>query len=465
MSSDSPSSSSTPSNPLQRAHALSLQASTLVRPSLVPLATLNQALASYREAVELFEKARQEAETRGSDEVNTLKMLVIQHRKLLKDVERRMSNAQKDQTSTSGVPLSRPSMEGATRPAQRRLVSESAASSAATATAAGVPSGFGLSGIPPTGIVNRRSIPPFSLRPTPNPSAPTGEPSLSPLYSSSSTSSSTEESFIHFGSPPETLDPFSRFWGMLENMLEEVSGPVMFATAPVDAPAPTATDARSAGKKDDKLSREKTITRKGKQKETEESFYVVKNRRDETINLESTDEEEEEDFVERTGSSTNSAPTKTAEELLLENASLKTSLDALALHAESVDNTNKTLKKQLEEREKGLKVIMENLKKEAGRVKSVVGQSQLLSNSSITRLPGLGMVGSTGGVGGTAKDDMTSKKRIKELEDEVRMLKGENEKQKEQIGRYKERFEKIKQNAKAKKEAKLAATAQSDENK
>nr|XP_019048530.1 hypothetical protein I302_02302 [Kwoniella bestiolae CBS 10118]OCF27460.1 hypothetical protein I302_02302 [Kwoniella bestiolae CBS 10118] len=462
MSTNSPSSSSpTPSsfNPLQRAHTLSLQASTLLRPALVPISSLKAALVSYQEAIQLYERAQQDAADKGSDEVNTLKMLVIQHRKLLKDVERRISIAQKDQFAAISVPPTRQSIDSTARPAQRRLVSESAAS---RSEGISVPSTFGLTGIPPSGIVNRTSIPPFSLRPAPNPPPP-GEPSLSPLYSSSSTSSSTEESFIHFGSPPETLDPFSRFWGMLENMIEEVSGPVMFATAPVDAPPPTS-DPTSTTKKEDKLSREKTITKKdkgkekGKEKEKaepEDSFYVVKNRRDRVGmgNTESTDEEDVGD-----------APTKTAEELLLENASLKTSLDALALHAESVDNTNKTLKKQLEEREKGLKVLMEGLKREAGRVKSVVGQSQLLSGSSInsSRIPALGLVGSTGGVSG--KEDSSSKKRIKELEDELRSLRSENEKQKEQIGRYKERFEKIKQNAKAKKEAKLAATVQSDGN-
>ncbi|WWC85623.1 uncharacterized protein L201_000488 [Kwoniella dendrophila CBS 6074] len=465
---------SIPSNPLQRAHALSLEASTVLRPPSVPIIILTQALKQYQEAIELYEKAQKDAESRGSDEANTLKMLVIQHKKLLKDVERRILNAQKDQSSSParivGVSDS--------RPIQRRLVSESAATQIATRPTdamrgMNIPSNLGFTGIQPSGLANRlsppRSIPPFALRPpttitTPQAGVQLAEPSLSPLYSSSSTSSSTEESFIHFGSPPETLDPFSRFWGMLENMIEEVSGPVMFATAPVNRPPATSanknTDIKS-NKKEDKLHREKTITTKdkGKNKEenSEDSFYVVRKGKGKEKEIESTDDEEDQKGRPNTGTG---GPTKTAEELLLENESLKISLDGLAIHAESLDTSNKLLKKQLEEREKGLKVIMESLKKEAGRVKAgqEIWKSQLLANSlahsttnTISNRQG-------------PSDDSISKKRIKELEDELRSMKAENEKQKETITRYKERFEKIKLNAKAKKEAKLAAAVQSDGN-
>nr|XP_019014340.1 uncharacterized protein I206_00422 [Kwoniella pini CBS 10737]OCF53121.1 hypothetical protein I206_00422 [Kwoniella pini CBS 10737] len=467
-------STSSPSNPLQRAHALSLQASTILRPSLVPIKELNQALIFYQEAINLYEKAQHEAEEKENDEANTLKMLVMQHRKLLREVERRITNAQKDH---SDVP--NPTRVVENRPLQRRLVSESAASSR------NAPGTYTAAGIQPSGLVNRlsppHSIPPFAFRPNTvpvnNPN-PTSEPSLSPLYSSSSTSSSTEESFIHFGSPPETLDPFSRFWGMVENMIEEVSGPVMFATAPVDL-------LHSDPKKnsDAQLSRERLSTKvKDKKKETtgEDSFYVVKNRnKGKGKEIESTDEEEE--IVPKPSASA-SGPSKTAEELSLENASLKTSLDALAIHAESVDQTNKALNMKLEEREKGLKIIMEGLKKEAGRVKAgqEVWKSQILANSLMSSTnPGRIPSGSSGkddackaivishdnilGLADLNYIEYAAKKRIKELEDEVKSLKGENQKQKEQIGRYKERFEKIKMNAKAKKEAKLAA-GQSDGN-
>ena len=54
--------------------------------------------------------------------------------------------------------------------------------------------------------------------------------------------SSSDESFLNLGAIPDTLDPFSRFWGMLENMLDDISNPVAFASAPLgihaDGPGP-----------------------------------------------------------------------------------------------------------------------------------------------------------------------------------------------------------------------------------
>lgn len=37
------------------------------------------------------------------------------------------------------------------------------------------------------------------------------------------------------GEVPDSSDPFSRFWGMLENMLEEISFPKALTAAPVSA--------------------------------------------------------------------------------------------------------------------------------------------------------------------------------------------------------------------------------------
>lgn len=102
-----------------------------------------------------------------------------------------------------------------------------------------------------------RGIPPFALRPPTHPTSPPQTNSSLPstsyrqpqhssstsesvfsttLHSSSSSSDATEigESYVHFGGNPDTTDPFSRFWGMLENMLDEVSNPVKFASAPLD---------------------------------------------------------------------------------------------------------------------------------------------------------------------------------------------------------------------------------------
>ncbi|WRT63468.1 uncharacterized protein IL334_000373 [Kwoniella shivajii] len=474
--------SSSPSKPLQRAHTLSSQASTLLRPSSVPTSTLHQALTLYSEAVQLYETAQRDMEGKGSvgEEANTLKMLVTQHRKLLRDVERRIATTQKELV-TGGSPARSPQAQNVNegRPIQRRSVTE--VPLVGIREGMNMPGGFGIS--PSSGFSNRlsppRTIPPFAFRPSSiaHPANPmlSGQPSveppsLSPLYSSSSTSSSTfsstEESFIHFGSPPDSLDPFSRFWGMLENMIEEVSGPVMFATAPVNQP--TVDIPTEAKVKGDRASQEHLKTKgkgkgKGKADDDEESFYVVKKGKGKGKETNSQSSESEDELK---GRQSNTGPSKTAEELSFENESLKTSLDSLASHAQSLEMSNRNLQMQLEEREKGLKVIMEGLKREAGRVKAgqEVWKSQILAGSLIAPGPGPGSIPAsttrivpTSTISGSipSKDD-SSKKRIKELEDEVRQLKNDNEKQKSQIDRYKERFEKIKSNAKAKKEAKLA---------
>jgi len=83
--------------------------------------------------------------------------------------------------------------------------------------------------------------PPFAIRPTtaipahavpPRPIEASTTHTLSPLYSSSSSSDAPEDSFLHL----DTLDPFSRFWGALETMLDGISNPVAFASAPLDLP-------------------------------------------------------------------------------------------------------------------------------------------------------------------------------------------------------------------------------------
>lgn len=88
------------------------------------------------------------------------------------------------------------------------------------------------------------------------------DPILSPLHSSSS-SSGTEigESYINFGAIPDTTDPFSRFWGMLDNMLDDISNPVAFASAPIEAAPLSAQEVLDTAKR-----KERTKSRKSKGK-------------------------------------------------------------------------------------------------------------------------------------------------------------------------------------------------------
>ncbi|KAK8845310.1 hypothetical protein IAR55_006023 [Kwoniella newhampshirensis] len=509
--------SSTPGlnlNPLQRAHSLSAQASTLLQPLHPASSALQDALSAYKEAADLFEAQLQVQGDEGTKA--TLRMLVVQHKKYARDLERRIAMASKNSDSPGNGSGSRsgamPRQLGAI--SSRRVVTEGASamlSSAATTSQrrtsdgpnAGVGLALGAMGPSPwqqnPGIASRlsppRGIPPFSLRPPPplttqsqpvistlsssaltSPREPPFDP-LSPLHSSSSSSEATtttgqgapEESYIHFGAVPETLDPFSRFWGMLDNMLEDISNPVVFASAPLDVEVPTTIGA--GGKV--RMKKDKS---KGKKKEKEkdrdrervsspsESFYVVRKGKEALGSGESDDEYN--DPPSKSGPSA-----KTPEELALENASLRTSLDSLASYAQTLDQNNRQLKERLEERERQVMSTINGVRREAGRVKrdQDVWRSQILQGSMLgsTLGPGLGSVSGKGGpgsapvgtaaTGGKEGDGTALKKRIKELEDQVRDLKTENEKHKNHIERYRSRFDKIKSNARAKKQAKMIA--------
>lgn len=193
-------------------------------------------------------------------------------------------------------------------------------------------------------------------------------------------SSSSDESYLNLGAIPDTLDPFSRFWGMLENMLDDISNPVAFASAPLgidanvpgprDGPSALLADRRDVRAKDRSSKREKGKLRppecaKLRPETTRdpspaESFYLVHNSK---------------------GSNRSSSPGvdskaptingKTPEELALENDNLRKSLDEIASHAEKLERANKALLEQHDEREKAMKSIVIGVRREVSRAWAV----------------------------------------------------------------------------------------------
>lgn len=104
--------SSSVNNPLQRAHALSAQASSLLDSDQPSPQAMNQALQAYREASSLFEASADDLDVDESTKM-TLKLLTTQHRKLARDLERRISIAGKGKMATpvntrlAGIPPNR----------------------------------------------------------------------------------------------------------------------------------------------------------------------------------------------------------------------------------------------------------------------------------------------------------------------------------------------------------------------
>lgn len=115
---------------------------------------------------------------------------------------------------------------------------------------------------------------------------------------------------------------------------------------------------------------------------------------------------------------------------MLENESLRASLDALAVHAHSVEVANRTLKEHVEERDNQVRSVVSGVRREAQKARhdTEVMRSQLLAS---TMAPVGGTAGAThaGMYTSTMRgtDRAALRKRILDLEEEARHLRGENE--------------------------------------
>lgn len=180
---------------------------------------------------------------------------------------------------------------------------------------------------------------------------------------------------------------------MLDNMLEDISNPIAFASAPLDT--------LSSAAPQPKKPQEKGNSKSGKEKKRKEespsptdSFYLVHPKG------KMTPEGSEDGDKPRGNPCVNTdvqvrhtvltyqcrAPlAKTPEELALENTSLRHSLDTLASHTQSLEQTNRLLKIQLEERDKKFLAAMAGVKKEAARAKQgqELWRSQVMAGSII----------------------------------------------------------------------------------
>lgn len=321
-------------------------------------------------------------------------MLTTQHRKLARDVERRISSANiaalGRRASTSNTsPRASPTMESPESPfadavpttpsrestpvPARPALSPRYATSPAVGLAAGRGGPLGGPGLGMLSVMSlltiaihatsTRSVPPFSMRPVAGndggkgmspprpPFAIPGSP-RSPMYSSSSSSEPPDESYLLPGAVPDSDDPFSRFWGMLENMLEEISFPKALTTMPI-VEQPVAGPSRPQRLKVSPSTKEqRRQSGKPRSPSPSESFYVVPRDRH-------TGEQPQAIPARKT-----SPAGKTPEELALENESLRASLDALAVHAHSLEVANKALTERAAEHDKVVKSVVHGVRRE-----------------------------------------------------------------------------------------------------
>ncbi|GAB1517155.1 hypothetical protein RhiTH_000199 [Rhizoctonia solani] len=298
--------------------------------------------------------------------------------------------------------------------------------------------------------------------------------------STSSVEHTIEDSYMMLGGRPgEHNEAFDQFWKNLEGMLENLSQPAAFATAPLAGTSPVSRDKDAVGDDDDEGDESDASSN--------DSFCIIDGKDD--------------PFAPQTpksasfGSSANSSPSaskrykKTSvpdpskarsayppppriQQLETENAALKSELERAVMRANTAERTLR----QRAGQELALRESILSVRREAQRAMSATtaalrtpsfagpppSRAQTFIASQNLTAPVSPAVPAPAVVPApvppvpvpAVKLPDVSSPRIAELEEEVRQLKVENEKLKAQTTKYRERWEKIKESAKRKRAAK-----------
>lgn len=264
---------------------------------------------------------------------------------------------------------------------------------------------------------------------------------------SSSSEKTIEESYMMLKGNNESTDddeadPFNKFWDIVEGLVQKISNPVAFATVPLNGAYSRATLDQNIVQPTLPIhynTVDENIVDDSKVEELNaammESFYIIP--KDQRPNSRTVMP------PQTSSSSTPSTPipsddknsTKTLEEYSIENKQLKAIIDKLSkrmLSYEKAAEENNMLKSSILQ-------FKNDVQKQAKRikVKQTSPESSTVGNAHL-------------------------QKRIKELEEENLVLKSEKDKQHEQIAKYKDRWEKLKESAKKKRVNKQVEASQID---
>ncbi|KAJ7684968.1 hypothetical protein DFH06DRAFT_1313341 [Mycena polygramma] len=319
-----------------------------------------------------------------------------------------------------------------------------------------------------------------AMRPNshPYPSFPRSAPSPPPNRPMTDSQGTVDESFMLLGGQrSDPGDAFNQFWNIMQGMLDNLSQPVAFATAPLGVPEPQSTNhvvrtklsSHTALRRDGSLSSDTDVEepmvarfarRLGMSSDSKKPSASNLNTRiastpDPDDDFDEGDELTESFFL--IPSSSESSPAT----LRQENASLRLEVDSLKKRLQATERVLQLRREQ----DAQLRDSIFQTTKEVGRVylfwnnmrmpqqaqramgASVVGQPFLVPTSSVMReTPGIK----------TGREAQYAR-RVKELEEELRTVRLENDKQKTMILRYQEKWEKLKESAKRRKESKAAA--------
>nr|GAT61232.1 predicted protein [Mycena chlorophos] len=262
-----------------------------------------------------------------------------------------------------------------------------------------------------------------------------------------------DESFMLLGGQrSDPGDAFNQFWNIMQGMLDNLSQPaVAFASAPLGIPEAKSATAEAFVRQDGNLSSDTDLEepmvarfarRLGMSGDGRRSLSSLKPKASTLREPDIDDDDFEEGdhltesfFLIPSGSDTAPGPSS----LKQDNATLKLEVDALKKRLEAAEHALQVRREQ----DVQLRDSIFLATKEAQRA---MGQSILLPSSSIMReMPG----------SKTGREAQYAR-RVKELEDEVRTIRTENDKQKAMIRSYQEKWTKLKESAKRRKAAAAA---------
>jgi len=283
-----------------------------------------------------------------------------------------------------------------------------------------------------------------------------------------------DESFMMLGQQSDPGDAFNNFWRTMEGMLDNLSQPVAFATAPLgtEPHAPRREESTSSDTDGEELPNRlpwkvprnsKTRTSKainssyalGAHAETawQEHGRSHEGTDDEDVFADDGNESSESFCLIPSGSEASSSPKA-------ENIALKRELEAVRKRLDVASRVIQ-LRKDQDQQLRDSIVLARN------QAQRAMGASLMLSRptpgppadlSALNlNLPTVPTPITPGNAGRDREAQLL--RRIRELEEEVRAVRTENEKQKVMIARFREKWEKLKESAKRKKDAKAASEA------
>lgn len=290
-----------------------------------------------------------------------------------------------------------------------------------------------------------------------------------PLHASASSSSrlldshnNVDESFMVLGQQSDPGDAFNNFWRIMEGMLDNLSQPVAFATAPLGTEPPP------SGKKSSRRDGSSSSNTDVEQPHTSTFFTRLgldgkfKSKVD-TL-LEETDEEVFADEGNELSESfymipSDSEPSRSA--LKKENVSLKQELEAMSKRLAAAERIMQLRKEQDQQLRESIVMARHQAQRAMGASTVITrqsGQQPVVDLSALNiNLPAVPAPVTALNAGRDREAQLLS--RIRELEEDVRVVRMENDKQKLTIARFRERWEKLKESSKRKKDAKAAEAA------